>query len=144
MGIQQGTAWAIVRRAQDRGGVVAVPRGGRHRAFVDDDITATLVEIVEQHPTFTLVQLNAELRLRLPEKRRISTTSVARCLNNSLIVLKKMEDSPQERNSERTKWARRDYAGWLMQVQVSGARYFQLIAHALSIYTAGTLISGGS
>ena len=29
-----------------------------------------------------------------------------------------MEDSPRERNSEVTKLARRDYAAWLMQIQV--------------------------
>lgn len=118
LGIHRGTAWAIVRRAADRDGVVALPRGGRRRAFIDNEIRDELVTIVEQHPTYTLLQLNAELRLRLPEKPHISTTSVARCLSNSLIVVKKMEDSPRERNSEVTKLARRDYAAWLMQIQV--------------------------
>lgn len=117
LGIRRGTAWAIVRRADQRDGIVALPRGGRRRAVVDEEIRAALVAIVEEHPTYTLLQLNAELRLRLPHKRQISTTSVARCLTNSLIVMKKIEDSPAERNSEATKTARRNYAAWLMHVQ---------------------------
>ena len=116
--IRRGTAWAIVRRAEAREGVVALPRGGRRRVIIDDEIRATLVAIVEEHPTYTLVQLNAELRARLPHKRHISTTSVARCLMNSLIVIKKVEDSPAERNTEATKTTRRAYVTWLMQVQV--------------------------
>ena len=118
LNIKQGTAWAIISRAHRRDGVVALPRGGPRRMKLDDEIRNTLVQLVEEHPTFTLVQLKTELEILLPNKPLLSISSIARSLTGSLIVLKKMEDAPAERNTDRTKLLRRNYAEWLMQAQV--------------------------
>lgn len=114
LGIKRGTAWAIVNRALVRNGVVSLPRGGRRRFKIDDDIRECLADIVEEHPTYTLSQLKAELEARLPAKPVVSTSTIARSLEAQLIVLKKMEDAPQERNSEVTKLLRKEYAEWLL------------------------------
>ena len=47
-------------------------------------------------------------------KPSISRTTLADLLEACLIFLKKMEDAPAERNSERTKQARRQYGQWLL------------------------------
>lgn len=116
LGIKRGTAWAIVNRAMARDGVVTLPRGGRRRVKVDDDIRRCLAHIVEEHPIFTLLQLKAELEAQLPTKPLISTSTIARCLEGQLIVMKKIEDAPRERNSESTKESRKAYAEWLLNI----------------------------
>lgn len=115
LNIKSNTAYAIIRRARLRDGVVAVPRGGRTHHKIDDEIGNACAAIVEEKPAFTLRQINQELRHRLPNKPHLSVTSLARCLKGRLIVLKKLEDSPIERNSDRVKTQRHDYAQWLMQ-----------------------------
>lgn len=118
--IKRTTAWAIIHRAVLRNGIVAVPRGGRrHHKIHDEEIQNTLATIVEEHPTYTLQQLKEELHQRLPNKPELSITSVARCLNGQLIFLKKVEDSPAERNTARTKILRREYAQWFLNVGVA-------------------------
>lgn len=114
LGIKRTTAWAIVNRANNRGGVVALARGGQRHYKLNDEIVDVLTAIVEEHPTFTLEQLKTELAVRLPDKPPLSTTSVARCLTGRLIVLKKVEDAPLERNSTRVKELRNVYARWLL------------------------------
>lgn len=114
LGIKRTTAWAIVNRANKRDGQVSLPRGGRRHHKIDDEIGDVLAAIVEEHPTFTLEQLKNELVVRLPDKPILSTTSVARCLTGRLIVLKKMEDAPHERNTTRVKDLRNAYARWLL------------------------------
>ena len=116
LGIKRGTAWAIVNRAMARDGVVTLPRGGRRRVKVDDDIRRCLAHIVEENPIFTLLQLKAELEAQLPTKPLISTSTIARCLEGQLIVMKKIEDAPRERNSESTKESRKAYAEWLLNI----------------------------
>lgn len=116
LGIKRGTAWAIVNRAMARDGAVVVPRGGRRRVKIDDDIQRCLCDVVGEHPTFTLLQLKAELEVQLPLKPHISTSTIARCLEGQLIVMKKMEDATQERNSESTKNSRKEYAEWLLNI----------------------------
>lgn len=120
LGIKRTTAWAIIHRAILRHGVVALPRGGRrHHKIHDEDIRNVLVEIVEEHATYTLEQIKMELQQRLPHKPVLSVSSVARCLTGQLIFLKKAEDSPAERNSLRTKELRCEYAQWFLNEGVA-------------------------
>lgn len=114
LNIKRGTAWSIVNRAKNRDGRVSLPRGGRRHAKLDEEIGDALAVIVEENPTFTLNQIKTELQVRLPNKPTLSITSIARCLKGRLIVLKKMEDAPAERNSFNTKARRQQYAQWLL------------------------------
>lgn len=115
MGIKRTTAYHIVRRAEGRQGVVTLPRGGKRIVKITDQMKAVIVDIVNTHPDFSLKAINAELRVRLPLERHVSTTSISNVLKGQLITLKKLEDAPTERNSNLTKQRRRDYAAWLMQ-----------------------------
>ena len=78
-----------------------------------------LLDTIEFHPTFTLLQLKSELQSQLPHKPHVSPTTIARCLVDNLIVMKRLEDAPHERNSNITKDRRHEYATWLMQTQVN-------------------------
>lgn len=117
--IKRGTAWSIVNRAKNREGRVSLPRGGRRNVKLDQEIGDVLSTIVEEHPTFTLNQIKVELHERLPNKPNLSITSIARCLTGRLIVLKKMEDAPVDRNSYNAKERRHNYAQWLLHEGVA-------------------------
>ena len=115
LGVSRAAAYGIVRRFQ-ASGEVARPRGGRREEVVkmDEEMARCLVEIVQDFPAYTLVQINTELQHRLPDKPHVSRTTVANALDGQLIRVKKMEDAPIERNSPRTKVSRRNYANWMM------------------------------
>ena len=71
--------------------------------------------IVNENLAFTLAQINTALRQRLPRKPHISRTVLADTLKAALLVIKKLEDCPAERNSEATKLQRKEYAEWILQ-----------------------------
>ncbi len=114
LGIKRRTAYAIIRRAEGRNGVVDLPRGGRRHVKVDDDMRHALQIIIEENPAFTLNQINAALSDRMPEKPHISRTVLADTLEATLLVVKKLEDAPAERNSLATKHLRKEYAQWIL------------------------------
>ena len=62
--IPRGTVWSIV----DRYRLVLCQRGGGRPVKVDDDVKQCVVRLVEQHPSYTLHQLNAETQCELPNK----------------------------------------------------------------------------
>lgn len=117
LGIKRPTAYAIIRRAQDNDGVVAFPRGGTRpqRRRVSPELIEAAVDIVENHPEFTLDQINAELRTSLPNHARIGRSTLSSMLHGELIVMKKLEDVPGQRNSEDVKGRRREFAEWILQ-----------------------------
>ena len=116
LGIPRGTAWSIVHRYQLAGGEVIVRRRGGGRPIkIDQEMQQCLVRLVEQHPNFTLDQLNVEMRHELPDKPVVCGSMVHRLLKGQLITLKKMD--PAERNRDDVKHARRIHCEWLLQGQ---------------------------
>ena len=80
-----------------------------------EEMTAVAVEIKEEHCALTLNQINGELRVRLPDATHVSVSTLASALKGQLIVMKKLEAAPAERNCQRVKTLRREFATWLMQ-----------------------------
>ena len=76
--IPRGTAWSIVNRYLEDGEVVVRRRGGGRGQVANEEMVACLVECVEQHPAYTLCQLNQELRVRMPASPPISDTTIHR------------------------------------------------------------------
>ena len=74
------------------------------------------VAIVEQHPDFTLDQINSELRVALPTHAPIGRSTLSNMLHGELIVMKKLKDAPGQRNSEVAKQRRKEFAEWIMQL----------------------------
>ena len=66
LGINRTTVYHIIRRGNQREGVVALPRGGKRTEKVTAETQRTVLDIVHEHPDFTLVAINRELRARLP------------------------------------------------------------------------------
>ena len=126
LGIKRTTAWAIVKRATADGGQVERPRGGfrPENQKLTPYMRALCVGIVEEHADFTLDQINAELRLRAPDQRQVSISTIARALQGELIVTKKLEDAPAERNNEAVKDRRQDFAQWIMNAAVNTEMIF--------------------
>ena len=114
LGISRAAAYGIVRRFEATG-EVALERGGFRQevAKMDNEMAACLVDIVQDFPAYILAQINVELQRRLPNKPHISRTTISKSLDAQLIRMKKLEDSPMERNSDATKVARQNFAHWM-------------------------------
>ena len=112
LGIKRTSAYSVVRRN------MLPPRqnnwGGLRMRKMDNEMLATLQEIIEDQPAFTSNQIRHELHLRLPEKPVVGKTTITNALQARLITIKKLEDSPAERSSESTKNLRRVFAEWLL------------------------------
>ena len=111
------TAYTIVRR--HRIGSSTNSWGGFRGRKMDDEMIATAVTIVEEYPAMTLNQIIHELRLRLPNKPSVGRSTLSKGLKSQLIVMKKLEDAPQQRNTEETKQLHRQFADWLMNEGVN-------------------------
>lgn len=115
LGISRSTAWSIVRRYHQDGSVVVRRRGGQRPRLIDEEMVACVIRMVEEFPAYTLQQLNAELRRSLPNKPQVSIATLHRMLDAQFITLKKVENIPAERNSDRVKDARKEHAQWLFE-----------------------------
>ncbi|GFO13938.1 Tc1 transposase-like protein [Plakobranchus ocellatus] len=82
---------------------------------MSQEMLETVIAIVSDHPDYTLTMINQELRVRLPGAPHVTPSTISNVLKGQLITMKKLEDVPAERNSERTKAQRRDFATWLLQ-----------------------------
>ena len=114
LGINRTTAYHIIRRGNQREGVVALLRGGKRMEKVTAETQRTVLDIVNEHPDFTLVAINRELRAYLPGALHVSTSNISNILQGQLITMKKLEDAPPERNSDATKEQRFEYCQWFM------------------------------
>ena len=85
------------------------------RRRVSPALVEAAVSIVEQHPEFTLDQINSELRTVLPTHAHIGRSTLSNMLHGDLIVMKKLEDAPAQRNSEDVKDGRKEFAEWILQ-----------------------------
>ena len=115
LGMKRGTAWGIISRYMRDGEVVVRARGGAQNRKVDAAMRECVVHIVEEHPEFTLNQINQELRAALPDKPHVGVSSVKSMLDGQLITLKKIDQVPQERNRDDVKMACQFYAEWLLK-----------------------------
>ncbi|GFN89463.1 NAD(P)H:quinone oxidoreductase-like protein [Plakobranchus ocellatus] len=114
LNVKRTTAYNIVKRAEQNHGQIERPRGGHRHAKVTDAMRAVVRAVVEEHPDFTIRNINRELRTRLPQSPAISQTTISGILDGLLVTTKQLEDAPAERNSDRTKQQRHAYATWLM------------------------------
>ena len=113
--VKRTTAYQIIRRALANEGVVAFPRDGLRSVKVNEDMVNSAKDIVSEHPEYTLMMINQELRLRLPNDPHVTPSTISNLLKGQLITMKKLEGAPAERNSERTKTQHRDFTTWLLQ-----------------------------
>ena len=75
----------------------------KERKKLKAETQRTVLDIVHEHPDFTLLAINRELRARLPGELHVSTFTISNILQGQLITMKKLENAPAERNSDATK-----------------------------------------
>ena len=110
LGVNRSTARGIVARFIREGRIHELARGGRNNIRVDEEMQDCLEQIINENSVLTLVQINGELRRRLPHKPEIHESTVARTLNGMLFTLKLVRIVPTERNRADVIEKRREYA----------------------------------
>lgn len=120
LNVKPGTAWSIVRRSQRNLGVGRGQRGGARNNKVDREMIDACVEIVQDHPEFTLQQIKVELHNRLPNKPQVCISTISTMLHGELITVKKLENVVADRNRDDVKMARLQYAEWLVTTHGNG------------------------
>ena len=55
--VKRTTAYQIIRRALANEGVVAFPRGGVQSVKVNEDMANSAIDIVSEHPEYTLMMI---------------------------------------------------------------------------------------
>lgn len=114
LGVNRSTARGIVARFITEGRIHELPRGGRNNIRVDEEMRDCLEQIINENCVLTLVQINRELRRRLPQKPEIHESTVARTLNGMLFTIKLVRPLPIDRNRPDVIAKRREYADWFM------------------------------
>lgn len=66
------------------------------RAFKIEIMKNVDIQIVEDNPEFTVNQINAHLRLCLPQAPHIYCAAVSAILNAKLILIKTLQNAPVE------------------------------------------------
>ena len=121
------TDYQIIRRALAFEGVVAFPRGGVRSVKVNEKMVNSAIDIVSEHPKYTLMMIKQELKLRLPNAPHVTpSTNTSSLLKDQLITMKEL-DAPAERNSERTKSQRRDFTTCLLGIVLQNAQRLNFI-----------------
>ncbi|GFS03222.1 hypothetical protein ElyMa_006464500 [Elysia marginata] len=79
---------------------------------MSEEMLETVFAIVSDHPDYTLIMINQELRVRLPDAPHVTSSTISNLLKGqwTTIIMKKLEDAPVERNAVRTTTQRRDFA----------------------------------
>ena len=115
LGVKSRTTYNIIRTCEQRGGVIAVPRGGARHTKVTDEMKQVLEDIISENCTLSLREINENLQIRLPNAPKIGKTTIATTLEGLFFTLKKVTITPFERNSQSVKDARRENANWFFR-----------------------------
>ena len=79
MGIKDGTARAILRKAIIAGEVIDLPHGGPHNTKVTEDMRKAVEDIISENCTLSLKEINLKLQQRLPEAPKVSRSTFSKC-----------------------------------------------------------------
>ena len=80
--------------------------------------------LIEGNPLVTLKQLKQDVLSIFTNKPIFSEATLARALDGELISLKLARDCPAERNSERVKLSRKNFAEWMINAGIATHRVY--------------------
>lgn len=100
----------------------AKKRGGSSKKF-RQDVVETLHEIIENNPSFTLMQIRMSLIEKFPDTE-ISKSTIDRLLDGHGYTLKLVTQRPVDRNRPDVKEERRKFAQWLQNEGTTITRYY--------------------
>ena len=86
-------------------------RKGAAAAKLDIEMDCVIIEVVNAHPDYSLRMINTEIRTILPGSPWVSLSTTGTYLHGQLITMKKHEDMPAGKKSERTRNHRNEHAG---------------------------------
>ena len=78
--VKRTAAYQIIRRVLANEDVVAFPRGGVRSVKVNEDVVNSAIDIVSEHPEYTLMMINQELRFRLPNAPHVTPSTISNLL----------------------------------------------------------------
>ena len=129
LGINRSTARSIISIYVRSGRRERLPKGGANNTKVDDEMRQCLRDLIDNNPLLTLVQMKERMEAALPNKPRVSKTTIARCLDGMLVTMKLTEDVPDARNIPRVLDLRQRYGQWFLQ--------YGVVAHCVFIDETG-------
>ena len=118
LGVQRRTACQIVLIFKRTGRRSVLSRGGRRPHIIDEQMHDELIAFIESKPTLTLEEMKTKLAQTFPH-RPLSTPTIARHLDGSLISLKLLRTVPFNWNSPEVKKDRAEYASWMLSKGVT-------------------------
>jgi len=108
LGINHGSAKSIIHRYQKNGSINTGKRGGYRKPKITEEMGVKLLEFLESYPDSTLSELCKILQQNF--NVACSKSTVDRFLVGQFFSIKKIIASVQEKNSDRIKNARKEYA----------------------------------
>ena len=141
LGIKRGTARQIISRAmkkEDPEKMEGGRRGGAHHVKVDEEMRTVISSIIGENPAATLININAELKRRLPSKPHISDAYLSKVCRGMFFTLKKLECCPADRNRADVKESRKEYSSWFLEVAVCSPRVIYIDESGFNVWTQRT------
>ena len=110
LGIKRTTAYQIIRKHQEAQENEREIRIQGRKKKLSDEAVDFLILLVESTSTITIRELNTTLREIFTHEPQVSDATVSRALEGALITRKLCENINENRNSQRIKVARAEYA----------------------------------
>lgn len=112
-------------------------RGGVRRRKIDEEMVNFMTNLIEQKPTITLKEINAQLRIHLPGKPYVSHQALSLKLDGLLYTIKDLRTIPIQWNTPERKLERREYADWLLGEGLNKHKVF-IDEFGINLWTART------
>ena len=144
VGIHPHTASRILREYVQEGKTAPRKRGRKTRKYDKEQITEYLVNLLgdPNHADATLEELRAVISLGPPVGLGIepapSRTTISEWLDGVLITIKKAHPFPAERNSDRVKNMRKEYAEWYLALGDRKKNVVFIDEHGMNLWTRRT------
>ena len=110
LGINRTTAYQLIRKHQEGQQQDREIRVRGRKKKLSDESVDFLILLVESKPTITIRELNTTLREIFTREPQVSDATVSRALDGALITRKLCENINENRNSQRIKDQRAEYA----------------------------------
>jgi len=121
LNIKENTARKIIYRSKS--GQSSQSHGGHKKKKITDEIGEKLLDFVADNKTATIEEMKRYLRVEFPALS-LSNTCISDYLDGQLITYKKVRLCPVQRNSDRVKGLRADYARWHIESGVNSEIIF--------------------
>ena len=111
------------------------PYGGPQSFKFDNEMRLQVQEFLDDNVHLTVHELNAKLRLELPNKPNVHYKTFSNAIDGLAFTLKFSRDSQQDRDSAKTKAWRKEYCEWLMSAEVGNVMKIYIDEFGCNIYT---------